>query len=178
MKAVSLSLAALLALVVAGCATPTPYSPKSEGFGYTSQQLEDNHYRVTFSGNFATPRETVEDYLLYRAAEVTLDTGHDYFVVTDNDLERSVTYQALDYGHHDRWFYRRYWWSGGFFDPFWGPPAVTVRPLDRYAAFATIAVFSGEKPAGREDAYDARTVKSRLGPRVARPGSDAAAPDA
>lgn len=177
MKAVSVSFTALLALAVAGCATPTPYSPKSEGFGYTSQQLEDNHYRVTFTGNFATARETVEDYLLYRAAEVTLDTGHDYFVFTDKDLERSVVYQALDYGHRDRWFYRRYWWNGGFFDPFWGPPAMTVRPLDRYAAYAIIAVFEGEKPADSEDAYDARAVKARLGPRVARPGSEGAAPD-
>ena len=178
MKAVSLSVTALLALLVAGCATPTPYSPADGGFGYTSEQLEDNHYRITFTGNFATPRETVEDYLLYRAAEVTLDTGHDYFIVTDKDLERSVTYQALDYGYHDPWYYRRYWWSGGAFGPFWGPPAMTVRPLDRYAAYATIAVFSGKKPADRENAYDARAVKARLEPKIAHPGANATTPDA
>ncbi|MEX2641945.1 MAG: MotA/TolQ/ExbB proton channel family protein, partial [Acetobacterales bacterium] len=82
----TLLVAALLGLT--SCASPTPYQPMTDGQGYAQQQLEENRYRVTFSGNTATPRETVENYLLYRAAEVTVERGYDYFVLADNQVER------------------------------------------------------------------------------------------
>ena len=42
---------------------------------------EENRYRVSFAGNSATSLQTVDDYLLYRAAELTVQTGHDWFQV-------------------------------------------------------------------------------------------------
>ena len=58
-----------LALGLAGCMTATPYAPRLEGqaTGYTDRALAQNRYRITFTGNTATPRETVESYLLLRA---------------------------------------------------------------------------------------------------------------
>jgi len=55
-----------LLVCLAGCMTPTPYAPRLEGerTGYTDRSLTQNRYRVTFTGNSATPRETVETYLL------------------------------------------------------------------------------------------------------------------
>ena len=51
---------ALLATsLVAGCTQPTPYAPAVDGKGYKEQQLENDRYRVSFTGNSATPRETV-----------------------------------------------------------------------------------------------------------------------
>ena len=69
-RACCLRLAAVLVLgvVLAACAKPTPYKPADNGTGYTEQKLEANRYRVTFSGNSVTDRETVDNYLLYRAA--------------------------------------------------------------------------------------------------------------
>ena len=32
-----------------------------DGFGYREQQLESNRYRVTFSCNSVTPRDTVQN---------------------------------------------------------------------------------------------------------------------
>ena len=65
---------ALLALLVlVGCATPAPYAPRGPGMatGYTDRQLSDNRWRVTFTGNSVTPRETVENDLLLSSLERT-----------------------------------------------------------------------------------------------------------
>jgi len=68
----------LLALAVgalSACATETAYQPagpNSDG-GYREQQIESNRVRISFSGNSLTDRETVENYLLFRAAELTVD---------------------------------------------------------------------------------------------------------
>jgi hypothetical protein len=62
---------AIFAAVLVACVGATPYQPaQPRGFGYTEERLDKNKYRVTFRGNSITPRETVEDYLLYRAAEL------------------------------------------------------------------------------------------------------------
>jgi hypothetical protein len=154
----------LLVLSVGGCAAPTPYRPAADGYGYAEQQLESNRYRVAFSGNTVTPRDVVQNYLLYRAAEVTLETGHDYFTVVNQDIERSTVYHG-----------------SGFNDFAWGPGFrsrhafglgfgnYTAYPIDSYTAFADIVVGDGEKPAGEVNAYDARDVLRQLGPRIERP---------
>jgi hypothetical protein len=158
----------LLALGVVGCAVPTPYQPVADGYGYSEQQLESNRYRVTFSGNSVTSRDTVQNYLLHRAAEVTLESGHDYFTVVDQNLERSTAY-----------------YGSGFNDFAWGAGRhshravglgfgnYTAYPIDSYTAFADIVVADGEKPAGEVNAYDARDVLRRLGPTIKRPDDDA-----
>ena len=83
-----LGVVALATLALAACAaSPTPYQVVGPEGGYDDQQLETNRYRVVFDGNAATPRGTVEDFALYRAAELTLQTGHDYFKVVSKDVE-------------------------------------------------------------------------------------------
>src|SRR3546814_2874529 len=66
-------------LMLAGCASPTPYQPATGyGFnrtGFSEQRTESNRYMVSFSGNSLTSRETVERYLLFRAAELTVQQG-------------------------------------------------------------------------------------------------------
>ena len=57
-----LTAAALLTAALAACAaSPTPYQIAGEDGGYADQQIESDRYRVSFEGNSATPRETVED---------------------------------------------------------------------------------------------------------------------
>ena len=82
----------VLGLLLAGCASaPTPYQAAQGGFGYSEQQIEENRYRVSFAGNSATTRQTVEDYLLYRAAELTVQTGHDWFQVVDRNTAQEYS---------------------------------------------------------------------------------------
>ena len=85
--------AALLATstLMAACASggPTPYQPASanDTRGYSEQKLEDTRYRISFKGNSLTERETVENYMLYRAAELTLQSGYDTFTVANRDTD-------------------------------------------------------------------------------------------
>lgn len=165
-------LVAALGLSLAACETPTPYRPADGGFGYAVQQLEDDRYRVTFAGNASTPRETVQNYLLLRAAEVTLESGHDHFRIVDQDLERNTRYHGTAYPtgfYHPHWVLDR---RHDHFFPhhFYGASSVSAYPIDQYKAFADILVFEGEKPADDVHAYDARDVVERLRPTAVREG--------
>ena len=90
-------LAGLALLGLAACATePAPYGPKTEdsSTGYTDQQIASNRYRVTYVGNSFTSRETVENYLLLRSAEVTLKGGYEYFLFDTRDTKAKTTYYS------------------------------------------------------------------------------------
>ena len=162
--AMALAVAGLLGL--AACGAPTPYQPALDGRGYAELQLEDDRFRVTFSGNRLTARETVENYLLYRAAEITVARGFDHFVVADWEIERSTTYVSTMIGVGGA--FGRYEVLG---DPFGGLGAGTARPADRYTGYANIVLRRGAKPAGRPETYDARSVLRRLAPAIGRPAA-------
>jgi hypothetical protein len=157
-KLSSLLLVVLMGAWLAGCATPTPYQPAAGGFGYAEQQIENNRYRVTFAGNSVTSRDTVQNYLLYRAAELTVEHHHDYFTVVNQDVERSTAYQGTGFDHFG--FHR---WHD------FGPSDYSAYPIDSYTAFADIVMGDGEKPKGDVNSYDARDVKRRLGPTLVLP---------
>lgn len=156
-------------LGLAACTTPTPYQPVTDRYGYAEQPLETDRYRVSFAGNNLTPREKVEDFLLYRAAEVTLDSGNDYFILVDQDTERFTTFRTTTTGfggfsglYGSPYFFNGRWYGPGSF------ATATSRPRERYTAYANIIVHQGEKPLDDADAYDARSVIERLGPTIVR----------
>lgn len=153
--------------LLAACATPTPYQPAvGDRNGYRDQALENNRYLVVFTGNSLTPRQTVELYLLYRAAEITVQTGNDYFIVVSQETERATVYEStfssLDgYGFYGYPYYYR---------PFPGSAMVTGTsvPISSYEAQAIIVVGQGDKPDNQLNAYNAREVLKRLGPLIIR----------
>lgn len=161
-----LAIAGVLGL--AACGLPTPYQPAVDGHGYAELQLEDDRFRVTFSGNRLTAREAVENYLLYRAAEITVARGFDHFVIADWQIERSTTYFSTMIGIGGGLGYGRYDVLG---DPFGGFTPSTARPVDRYTGYANIVLRPGAKPPGQAEAYDARAVLRRLAPSVSLPAS-------
>ena len=101
-------------LLLFGCMTPTPYAPRLAGqtTGYTDRSLAQNRYRVTFTGNSATPREAVESYLLLRAAEVAQAAGYNHFVFDTRNTNVSTRFQTTP-GFGDP-FYGGYGGYGGF----------------------------------------------------------------
>lgn len=162
-----------LAAALAACAAATPYQPAAtDRYGFSEQQIESNRVRITFRGNTLTERETVETYLLYRAAELTLQGGRDYFIVANRDTEEHSRLQGTGLRHprfaFDYWYFspRRGW--SPWYDPFWNEPA-SYREVTRYEAVAEIAMFSGPKPANDANAFDAREVQSNLQGRIVRP---------
>ena len=171
------------ASALAACTTATPYQPamphSQVSGGYTDQQIEANRYRVTFSGNSLTSRETVESYLLYRAAELTLAKGYDWFQMAGRDTERkSSTYVNEPFGPGPWGFWGPSWrYHGGFgwrgWDPYWGGPfwggSVDVQTIDRYEAMAEIVMGHGPKPPTDPRTFDAHDVVANLQARIVLP---------
>ena len=169
-------------LGLAGCETATPYQPLERGTaqtgGFTDQKVETDRFRVTFQGNSLTSRQTVETYLLYRAASLTVEQGFDWFETVDRHTERDrKTYIDADpfYGPgYPFGYWRPSWryWGGGYgwrsWGPFWGDPfwgdTATVQTVQKFEASAEIVMGHGAKPAGDPRAFDARAVMTNLGP--------------
>lgn len=180
-----------LALALAGCAaSTTPYQPASRSTavsgGYTETRLAEGRYLVTFAGNRFTSRERVEAALLYRAAELSVQQGYDWFVIHDREVERQVERQVRPDPLYDPWFirdlgpWRPYWryygpgtgwrnWYPYYGDPFW-TSHIDVETIERFEASAEIAMGRGSMPMGNGRAFDARAVMARLGPEVLKPG--------
>ena len=91
MRLPNIFLAGALALGLAACVGPTPYQPMApERGGYTEQRLSENQYRVVFAGNERTPPAQVEQFLLRRAAELTVQAGYDWFRPTNRVVEGRI----------------------------------------------------------------------------------------
>lgn len=163
----------LLALALGACATATPYQPAtpSSGGGYSERRIEDNRYQVSFRGNSLTERDTVETYLLFRAAELTLAQGFDYFIVTTRDVNKQSRVYAepgpyAGFRPYYSWYAPRFGWRP-FYDPFWDD--TTYREVTKFEATAEIVMRRGQKPADDPKAFDARQVQSNLQGSVVRP---------
>jgi hypothetical protein len=159
-----------LTLGLAGCMTPTPYAPRLEGqdTGYTDRALAQNRYRITFTGNTATPRETVESYLLLRAAEVTRAAGSTNFMFDTRNTRANTSVQTVPYGPPPDpfWGYRRgfgYWGGWGF--PY--DPMVDVVVRTNYEAYAEIVLLTPEQAAKEPRSLSAQDVIARIGPEAA-----------
>ena len=168
------------ALVVAGtvaaCTTGPLYRPRGPGdvVGYSDQRLTDNRFRVTFSGGSGTRRELVEDFLLRRAAEVTLQNGYTHFVFDARDTEARTYYRnffgpraSFGFGYgYPYWRYRPWYWSSfAFGDPFYGD----VYPVTRYEAYSEIVALNAAQAQNEPDAIDAREVIAAMTPPPAPP---------
>jgi hypothetical protein len=199
-RKVLLAALATSTLLVAGCATETTYRPATgQGFnrtGYSDRLIEDNRFLVSFAGNSVTSRDTVERYLLFRAAELTLQQGYDYFLMADRDTNlQSRTYSTpgigggFGYGGFGgywgpSWRYRgrgfgwRSWdpyigggfggFGGGGFGGPWGND-FDVRTIDRYEATAEIVMRKGPIPRDNIRAFNAKQVVDNIGPSVILP---------
>ena len=152
--------AALLGL--AGCATPSAYapqtSPRSEG--YSDRQLASNRFRVSFHGNSVTSREQVEDYLLRRAAEVTLQAGYTAFEFASRDTRTNTRYFTDFMGWPDWPGYGGWYWHSWDFDA-----TATTRPITDYTAYAEIVLLKDSGQAKNQNrAFNAQDVLNHLGP--------------
>lgn len=173
-----------ITLALSSCATPTPYQPLSASSpqrsgGYSDLQLEADKWRVTFSGNTLTSRDTVERYLLYRAAELSLAQGNDWFEIVNRFMEHEVRdvvrpnplYDpSWDFGGwrpYYSYYARAFGWRDWY--PYSGEPAFDTRRVERFEAKAEIIMHKGTKPAGDGNLFDARDVIEKLGPGIVRP---------
>ncbi len=161
-----------LCAVLAGCATEPPYfgpAGPDHPTGYTDQQIDQNRFRVSYQGSSQTPRVTVENFLLLRAAQVALQAGYPYFEFDTRDTKTKTTYFSTFTGWPGWGGYGRYGWYG------WDGPggydnSATV-PITRYEAYAEIVLLSDSQGRGDPHALDAKSVVSHLGPLAVPPSN-------
>ena len=124
MKLRHLLLAASVA-VLSACATSTPYQAASKpgAFdGFSQTLIENDRARVSFAGNSLTERDTVENYLIYRAAELAVERGFETFALTERDTEEKTRLRTTGGSSFSRFndpffnysfFNPRFGWSRG-----------------------------------------------------------------
>lgn len=154
------------ALTLAACQTPATYAPRQGrgDTGYSDTQLASNRYRVTFTGNAATPRETVENYLLLRAAEVTLKAGYRYFDFAARDTKERTTYHS-DFAGWPGMRSHGWYWHSWPYGPGWGAEhEVTTRPVTSYQAYAEIILLTDDQAKNQASALEAKDVIAHLEP--------------
>ena len=189
-----LVIAGLLAITagLAGCTTATPYQPDLRGSqvsgGFSETRVTNDRFRVQFRGNTLTSRDTVERYLLYRAAELTLAQGYDWFEIDDRRTDRTErTYvdsmgPRMGMGWGGGWGYGMWqpswrYYGAGFgwrsWNPYFGDPffadRMDIRTVQQFEAGAEIILHRGPTPEGSARAFDARQVKQNLEPTIIRP---------
>lgn len=170
-RAALVVLAVLLAL--GACTKPTPYAPAAgSGFGYSETKIDEDTTRIEVAGNSRTPRDLVENQLLYRAAQLAQERGAKTFVLVTRDTERNVQYWTeplgvFPYGYSGIGFGRRYGGFGFAYAP------TTTRAIDRYTMYAEARFYEDEPPAGLGPSYNAAEVLHNLKGKINfRPASN------
>ncbi|WP_411888028.1 CC0125/CC1285 family lipoprotein [Hydrocarboniphaga effusa] len=157
-----------MSLLLAACATATPYQPQAKsGEGYSEQRLETNRYRIRSVGNSATSRETVENYLMYRAAEITLQNGYDWFAIADRatNVDPQLSGGGSNFGIG----------IGGSSGNFGSGVSIGLSSLfgggnkSAYQAQADILVYKNPRTPNLANSFDARELKANLESTIQRP---------
>lgn len=170
MRGTTLAISVVAGLALTACALPpTPYQPLIESgrYGYSEEQIDAETWRVLFAGNRATDRGQVEDYVLYRSAEIAASAKADGFVVLKEEIEKDVAYYGVTHYPYGGFYFghRRHHRSHiGV-----GIGTSNVTPQNSYTGHLRIRLFQQQAPEGLGPAYDARAVLKVLGPKIVRP---------
>ncbi len=81
-------------LALAGCATPYQRTGLTGGFSET--RLLENAFSVSFCGNGYTSRERSTDFALLRCAELTLENGFKFFVISSSAQGKKTEYYNME----------------------------------------------------------------------------------
>ncbi len=152
----------LLLMLMSGCVSSLPpYRPYSDGAGYQERRIEKNRYAISFTGNSLMTAESTEDYLIYRAAELTDSEGYDFFVIHDKSTKQKSRYRYFPYsngryGYYNNWGYGHYHYD--YYD--------YCCPYSWYEVGAEVLMYEGQKPVDDLNAYDSEQVLEYLGPDI------------
>ena len=148
-------------LVLAAC--QTPYQEPGFTGGVTAAPITNNVYRISARGNAYTSATTIQDYVLLKAAEMTLQAGGTHFLIMGNTdaTSRSIqqtsgTMQTNVIGNTAYTTYT----PGYSYD--------VVKPGEDLIIHV-ITVPSGRKPP--PGSFPAQEVFDNINPRVQRPTS-------
>jgi len=152
-------------------ACETAYHPTGEygGFphgGYSSTTINSNTVIVNFDAAL-TPQSTINNYVLYRAAKITIESGYDYFVVVSTSTNHTnvhINEQITDVqtqppklfnSYYQDTQYQSYQTSKSKFHHCPCPSTYTLTDkLSSKRSTAVIKMYKGPIPPGMPNAYD------------------------
>ena len=146
------AVALITAIVLAGCAQPAGYRVQeklSYGIltdGYTDQIVGENEHSIVAVGNTITTKERTAQLALLRAARLTLEQGHQRFVI----IHGTSTRQRIGTAHMVA--------IPGIVVPI----VVSLRNPGRPTAILIIRLMSDDE--APPDAFDAKTIEAALAP--------------
>lgn len=148
----------VLALAVGLASCATRYQEMGATGGVTAARITDDLWRITARGNLYTDAGTIQDYVLLKAAETTLDAGRTHFtIVGKHDAGRGGSgglFTAQAFGSSNE--QHGYGLIGSSRRELGEDLMVRILPLDIPAA-------------DKADAVDARQIVANVGARVKRP---------
>jgi hypothetical protein len=161
--------------LLCACATAPIYRAKTSetGIGYSDEQISATRYRVSFSGDNETTRPQVEDYLLRRAAEITVRAGYSYFLFDNRSTEADTNFYrttdswspetGLGFGLGRRYPGRSEHFANWSVPAFWSQSEAV--PVTHYTARTEIVLLTPDQVA-RPGALAAREILKNLAPEV------------
>lgn len=148
--------------LLGGCASGPAYRPAvaPDDYGYRDTLLTSDRYRVSFAGDYGMARETVENFALFRAADVATNQGAARFRI--NSRETSPVTSTYGGGPSTSIGY-------GFGYPYWGTSigySTGGSSRTRYETVLEIQI-GDDVPEQGPDVYNANELKRNLSAAVA-----------
>lgn len=154
-KLAAFGLLTLAALTLSGCFGPSTYHPYDGNDGYSDTQLNNTLYEVKFYGNDMTSKDATYNMMLYRAAQIALSSGYDYFRVINRRFA-TQTETFTNPGEQDTYItkHKHHKVKTTTYTP---PSTETVT---RYTAIMRIRLLRHNVASNR--VYNARTLRNSL----------------
>lgn len=153
----------LVAAALTACATP--YGKYGIAGGYTDSRIDENTFSVSVDTNGFTSQQTTSMHGLYRAAELTVENGFDYFVIVSGSSGVTSMAMAIPGASTSNTSVNVYG-STAYARTTTTVAPTTVVPMAFPNSTLMIKTFKGSKPEGMSNAYDARAVMKYLGPQI------------
>jgi hypothetical protein len=155
----------LLAASALLTACATPYGKYGILGGYTDSRIDENTFSISVDTNGFTNQQTTSMHALYRAAELTIENGFDFFVISNGANNSSSMAMAMPGASTSRTTVNAYG-STAYARTTTTYAPTTVVPIVFPNSTLVIKSFKGTKPEGVASAYDARSLIKHLGPQI------------
>lgn len=155
--------AVCIALTLSACATP--YGKYGLLGGFTDARIDDNTFSISVDTNGFTSQQTTSMQALYRAAELTVENGFDYFFIASNANNSTSMAMAIPGSSTSNTTINAYG-STAYARTTTTSTPTTVMPMVFPNSTLIVKSFKGTKPEGATNAYDARAVIKYLGPQI------------
>lgn len=171
MRSFNLSCVTISMLLLQACAADYQPAQTIGGIpvsGYTDALVDSHTAIVNFDGNRFTSPLTLNNYLLMRSAQVTIDNGYDYFIITSSNTvcinQRIKTKQENHYSTIPPKVYPVVYRTVDYQSSQTSLPNTCLdAKSSRGNVSAVIKMFKGNIPGGVHNAYDAQSIIGRLG---------------